>query len=200
MTMDGQMVMEAPISITLKSSKEYDSTWAVLRAQNVDGAVALCQEATEKALGTHIGNLERAFKAQFNVGSIIGGDVVESTATPQQQQQQTQPPAAQQPVQQQAWGQVPVQQAPQQGQWQAPVVQQQQVQQQGPGSTFAEQPPMVLGMPALPRDGVNKVTGRPWQAWGDPRPWDSIKHIKERTDDPNDPRLASGQVTFWKFR
>ena len=57
--------------------------------------------------------------------------------------------------------------------------------------------PLILGVPAKLLQG-NSAKG-PWKAWGDPRPKQvtDMAHIK--TDDPNDPRLASGEAKFWAW-
>lgn len=59
--------------------------------------------------------------------------------------------------------------------------------------------PTILGMPAKLKEGVSAKTGRAWRAWADPRPQNATQPGAVKTDDPNDPRLAMGQATFWKF-
>lgn len=193
---------EAPYTATLKSSGDFDSAWLVVRGENEVEIQSRLSAIATNGLAAVLAQADQAFKGSFQVGAQLGGTPVEApqNAAPAQPQQAysapapqappadqnpwgvSAPPATQQPTQDNPWGQAQPQQAQPQS-----------------ASTFEEQPPMVLGMPARKISKVSAKTGKPWAAWADPRPKEATQHIQERTDDPAHPGLAAGTHTFWQF-
>ena len=190
---------EAPITVTIKTGKGYEDAWLVLRGNNPVEIQSMLDAITSNGLGAVLGKADAAFKAEFIAGKGLGATPIEAPQNPAPPAQQENPWAASVPPQQQA---APAQQDPWGGyghQAQAPA-QQAQPQQAGTfGGGGDQNAPMVLGMPARRVTGVSKKTGNPWAAWADPRPKEATQHITERTSDENDPRLAAGGATYWKF-
>lgn len=194
---------EAPITTTLKGPESM-APWIVIRS---GGLSQLQQQLSELMSSSIFGDLGRAqsmFEAQYHVGKNLGG----RGATPAQdggafgnlpegvsvQQPQQAAPQYQEPVQAQNQYQQPqqqYQQPAQQNQYQQPQAQQQQQPQAAPPGA-----PLVNGQPAKLVSGSKN--GRNWQAWADPRPKE-VTDGMQRTDDPNDPGLANGTKSLWKF-
>lgn len=59
--------------------------------------------------------------------------------------------------------------------------------------------PVLAGLDKPARLVKSKDPNKSWMAWADPRPLDITRGIYIKTDDPNDPRLATGEVKFWAF-
>lgn len=194
---------EAPLSVTFKPNGDPLIT---VRGSNPDELNFHLQ-----ALGNGLSQAIASGQAAVNAGFAGGAQSAPQQAAPQpllqgdppqqyyqqaaaqgyQQQQQ----AAQQPPQQDQWSN-----SPSDAQWQQNNPPQQPQQPQADPGYQPAQPqgaPMVLGMPAKFVEG-NK-NGRKWRAWADPRPKEQTANISERTDNPNDPRLAQGTATFWAF-
>ena len=190
---------ESCLTCTLKSSAAHDAAWLVVRADNPIELQGYLDAISSNGLGAVLASADEAFKAAFTVGKGLGAEPVAAPQNPTPQPdapaQQENPWAAQQPAQQvppadsNPWG-VPAQQA----------------QPAGAANTFgggggeAGAPYLAgLGMPAVRKTGVSKKTGKPYALWSDPRPWEIVKHMPEKTDDPNHPGLAAGTHSFTKF-
>ena len=189
---------EAPITVTLKTGKGYEDAWLVLRADNPVEIQSMLDAITSNGLGAVLGKADAAFKAEFIAGKGLGATPIEAPQNPAPPAQQENPWAASVPPQQQA---APAQQDPWGGynqQAQAPA---QQAQPQQAGNFGGDDAPFLsgLGMQAKIITGVSKKTGKPWRAAADPRPQNMTQGITERTENPDDPRLAQGTATFWKF-
>ena len=181
------MAEEAKLTVTLKS-EQHNGPWIVVRGDNPVELQSMLEAISSNGLGAVVANADTAFKAGINVGGQLGATPVEAPQNPQTPEPQQGSPWEQTPQAAQQgspWGQAPQQQAES-----APMQ---------AGSFDNGGAPMVLGMPARKVTGTSKRTGRPWAAWADPRPKEATQHISEKTDDPNDPRLAAGQAAFWKF-
>lgn len=183
---------EAPLSVTMKPHTGYDAPLFTIRADTPDELQTRLAAIEQGGILDTIGRIAASFGAKFQLGSQLGGTTMGD-------------PVQAQPV------------APDAGSWGAPAdnpangwggqtaqpVQQQPVQQPYTPPAPAAQAampgaPMILGMPAKM---VNSKPGaqRAWRAWADPRPQSAIAQGAEKTNDPNDPRLASGQASFWAF-
>lgn len=185
---------EAPLTATLKSGKDYDAAWLVVRADNPIEMQSMLDALTTNGFGAVLGKADQAFKAEFNAGSGLGATPV---AAPQNPQPQTQTP----PAQDNPWAaSTPAQAQPQQDPW-GGYGQQGQAPQQAGNFGGGDDAPFLpgLGMQAKIVTGTSRKTGKPWRAAADPRPQQATQHITERTENPDDPRLAQGLVTFWKF-
>lgn len=189
---------EAAITMTLKSGKEYDAAWVVIRADNPVEAQSMLDALTNNGFGAVLGKADAAFKAEFIAGKGLGATPIEAPQNPAPPAQQENPWAASVPPQQQA---APAQQDPWGGYGQQAQAPQQQAQPQQAGNFGGDDAPFLsgLGMQAKIVTGVSKKTGKPWRAAADPRPQNMTQGIAERTDNPDDPRLAQGLATFWKF-
>lgn len=189
---------EAPITITLKSGKDFDAAWLVLRSDNPVEAQSMLDALTNNGFGAVLGKADAAFKAEFIAGKGLGATPVEAPQNPAPPAQQENPWAASVPPQQQA---APAQQDPWGGYGQQAQAPAQQAQPQQAGNFGGDDAPFLpgLGMQAKVVTGVSKKTGKPWRAAADPRSQQQTQHIQERTDDPNHPGLAAGTHTFWKF-
>ena len=189
---------EAAITMTLKSGKEYDAAWVVLRADSPVEAQSMLDALTNNGFGAVLGKADAAFKAEFIAGKGLGATPIEAPQNPAPPAQQENPWAASVPPQQQA---APAQQDPWGGYGQQAQAPQQQAQPQQAGNFGGDDAPFLsgLGMQAKIITGVSKKTGKPWRAAADPRPQNMTQGISERTDDPNHPGLAAGTPTFWKF-
>lgn len=184
------MAEEAKLTVTLKS-EQHNGPWIVVRGDSPVELQSLLEAISANGLGAVVANADTAFKGGVNVGSQLGATPVEAPQNPA--------PEAPQAASQNPWGGNAQETPAQSGnpwnnqQAQAPSAPAQA------GTFDTGGAPMVLGMPARKVTGTSKKTGRPWSAWADPRPKEATQHIQDRTDDPNDPRLAAGQATFWKF-
>ena len=189
---------DARLTATLKTGKGYEDAWLVLRADNPVEMQSMLDAITSNGLGAVLGKADAAFKAEFIAGKGLGATPIEAPQNPAPPAQQENPWAASVPPQQQ---QAPAQQDPWGGynqQAQAPA---QQAQPQQAGNFGGDDAPFLsgLGMQAKIITGVSKKTGKPWRAAADPRPQNMTQGITERTDNPDDPRLAQGTATFWRF-
>ena len=189
---------DARLTATLKTGKGYEDAWLVLRADNPVEMQSMLDAITSNGLGAVLGKADAAFKAEFIAGKKLGATPIEAPQNPAPPAQQENPWAASVPPQQQA---APAQQDPWGGynqQAQAPA---QQAQPQQAGTFGGDDAPFLsgLGMQAKIVTGVSKKTGKPWRAAADPRPQNMTQGITERTDNPDDPRLAQGTATFWRF-
>lgn len=189
------MAEESKFTVTLKSGTAHDAAWLVVRGDTPVEIQSDLAAIEQNGLGAVIASADKAFKAAHAAGSTLGATPVaapvNSAAPPAQQAEQSNPwQSAQQPQQDaNPWGQSQGQRP----QWGQPPSQS--------GQTFdSGQAPIVLGMPARAVTGASKKTGKPWSAWADQRPKEVTQNIQDRTDDPNDPRLAQGTATFWKWR
>src|SRR5690606_24248126 len=153
---------------------------------------------TNNGFGAVLGKADAAFKAEFIAGKGLGATPVEAPQNPAPPAQQENPWAASVPPQQQ---QAPAQQDPWGGYGQQAQAPAQQAQPQQAGNFGGDDAPFLsgLGMQAKIVTGVSKKTGKPWRAAADPRPQNMTQGITERTDNPDDPRLAQGTATFWRF-
>lgn len=190
---------EAPLVATLKSSKDYDAAWLVLRADNPVEMQSMLDALTNNGFGAVLGKADAAFKAEFIAGKGLGATPIEAPQNPAPAPQADNPWAASQPQNpapqqsQDPWGGYGQQQAAPQAQAPAP-------QQAGTFGGGDEAPFLPgIGMQAKIVTGTSKKTGKPWRAAADPRSQQQTAHIQERTDDPNHPGLAAGTHTFWKF-
>ena len=188
---------DARLTATLKTGKGYEDAWLVLRADNPVEMQSMLDALTNNGFGAVLGKADAAFKAEFIAGKGLGATPIEAPQNPAPPAQQENPWAASVPPQQQA---APAQQDPWGGygqQAQAP----QQAQPQQAGNFGGDDAPFLsgLGMQAKIITGVSKKTGKPWRAAADPRPQNMTQGITERTENPDDPRLAQGAATFWKF-
>lgn len=191
---------ESPLTATLKSSGDFDSAWLVVRADSPVEMQSMLDALTTNGFGAVLAQADQAFKGSFQVGKGLGATPVEAPHNPAPQQQTppadqnpwgvSAPPAQQAPAQDNPWGQSVPQQAQQ-------PAQPQQAGNFGGGGDAPFLP--GLGMQAKIITGTSKKTGNPWRAAADPRPQSATQGITERTDNPEDPRLAQGLVTFWKF-
>lgn len=188
---------EAAITMTLKSGKEYDAAWVVIRADNPVEAQSMLDALTNNGFGAVLGKADAAFKAEFIAGKGLGATPIEAPQNPAPPAQQENPWAASVPPQQQA----PAQQDPWGGYSQQAQAPAQQAQPQQAGNFGGDDAPFLsgLGMQAKIVTGVSKKTGKPWRAAADPRPQNMTQGITERTNDPNHPGLAAGTHTFWLF-
>ena len=188
---------EAPLVATLKSSKDYDAAWLVVRADTPVEMQSMLDALTNNGFGAVLGKADAAFKAEFIAGKGLGATPVEAPQNPAPPAQQENPWAASVPPQQQA----PAQQDPWGGYGQQAQAPAQQAQPQQAGNFGGDDAPFLsgLGMQAKIVTGVSKKTGKPWRAAADPRPQNMTQGITERTDNPDDPRLAQGTATFWRF-
>ena len=189
---------DARLTATLKTGKGYEDAWLVLRADNPVEMQSMLDAITSNGLGAVLGKADAAFKAEFIAGKGLGATPIEAPQNPAPPAQQENPWAASVPPQQQ---QAPAQQDPWGGynqQAQAPA---QQAQPQQAGNFGGDDAPFLsgLGMQAKIVTGVSKKTGKPWRAAADPRPQNMTQGITERTENPDDPRLAQGTATFWRF-
>ena len=189
---------EAAITMTLKSGKEYDAAWVVIRADNPVEAQSMLDALTNNGFGAVLGKADAAFKAEFIAGKGLGATPIEAPQNPAPPAQQENPWAASVPPQQQA---APAQQDPWGGYGQQAQAPAQQAQPQQAGNFGGDDAPFLpgIGMQAKIVTGVSKKTGKPWRAAADPRSQQQTQGITERTDDPNHPGLAAGTHTFWKF-
>lgn len=189
---------EAPLVATLKSSKDYDAAWLVVRADTPVEMQSMLDALTNNGFGAVLGKADAAFKAEFIAGKGLGATPVEAPQNPAPPAQQENPWAASVPPQQQ---QAPAQQDPWGGYGQQAQAPAQQAQPQQAGNFGGDDAPFLsgLGMQAKIVTGVSKKTGKPWRAAADPRPQNMTQGITERTDNPDDPRLAQGTATFWRF-
>lgn len=186
------------VTVTIKGENHTDP-WLVVNASSPVELHSMLEALASNGIGAVVANAQTAFRGHLAAGKGLGATPIEAPQNPAPPAQQENPWAASAPPQQQA---APAQQDPWGGygqQAQAPA-QQAQPQQAGTfGGGGDQNAPMVLGMPARRVTGVSKKTGNPWAAWADPRPKEATQHITERTSDENDPRLAAGGATYWKF-
>lgn len=186
------------VTVTIKGENHTDP-WLVVNASSPVELHSMLEALASNGIGAVVANAQTAFRGHLAAGKGLGATPIEAPQNPAPPAQQENPWAASVPPQQQA---APAQQDPWGGynqQAQAPA-QQAQPQQAGTfGGGGDQNAPMVLGMPARRVTGVSKKTGNPWAAWADPRPKEATQHITERTSDENDPRLAAGGATYWKF-
>ena len=187
---------DARLTATLKTGKGYEDAWLVLRADNPVEMQSMLDALTNNGFGAVLGKADAAFKAEFIAGKGLGATPIEAPQNPAPPAQQENPWAASVPPQQQA---APAQQDPWGGYGQQAPAQQAQPQQAG--NFGGDDAPFLsgLGMQAKIVTGVSKKTGKPWRAAADPRPQNMTQGISERTDNPDDPRLAQGTATFWRF-
>lgn len=202
------MAKDFQFVVTVKSAAGPSSPWLVIGADDVQSLQQNLRAAESVGITADIGRLSALFQNGTALGSTLGATAIDPEPAqdngqwgqgtgggdPWGGQQQATPPASDNP-----WGSSagPAAQPPQQGAWggqqaPAPAPQADAAGQVGP-------PPMVLGQPAKhigPKVGKN---GKTWEAWADPRPKALTQHIQDRTDDPNDPGLASGAKVFWRF-
>lgn len=184
------MAEEAKLTVTLKS-EQHNGPWLVVRGDNPVELQSLLEAVSANGLGAVVANADTAFKGGVNAGAQLGATPVEApqNPAPQAAQAASQNPWAGAPQADAGQANNPWGGAPAQANAPAPQA----------GTFDSGGAPMVLGMPAKKVTGTSKKSGRPWSAWADPRPKEATQHIQDRTDDPNDPRLAAGQATFWKF-
>ena len=187
---------DARLTATLKTGKGYEDAWLVLRADNPVEMQSMLDALTNNGFGAVLGKADAAFKAEFIAGKGLGATPIEAPQNPAPPAQQENPWAASVPPQQQA---APAQQDPWGGYGQQAPAQQAQPQQAG--NFGGDDAPFLsgLGMQAKIVTGVSKKTGKPWRAAADPRPQNMTQGITERTENPDDPRLAQGTATFWRF-
>ena len=186
------------VTVTIKGENHTDP-WLVVNASSPVELHSMLEALASNGIGAVVANAQTAFRGHLAAGKGLGATPIEAPQNPAPPAQQENPWAASVPPQQQA---APAQQDPWGGYNQQAQAPQQQAQPQQAG-TFGgggdQNAPMVLGMPARRVTGVSKKTGNPWAAWADPRPKEATQHITERTSDENDPRLAAGGATYWKF-
>ena len=187
------------VTVTIKGENHTDP-WLVVNASSPVELHSMLEALASNGIGAVVANAQTAFRGHLAAGKGLGATPIEAPQNPAPPAQQENPWAASVPPQQQQAA--PAQQDPWGGYNQQAQAPQQQAQPQQAG-TFGgggdQNAPMVLGMPARRVTGVSKKTGNPWAAWADPRPKEATQHITERTSDENDPRLAAGGATYWKF-
>lgn len=86
------MTEEAPITITLKSGKDYNDSWLVLRAATTDQATQLLRELYGSTLLEGINSTAQQFQASKSLtnSGVKPQPAPQQPAPPQQPQQQTQ--------------------------------------------------------------------------------------------------------------
>ena len=156
----------------------------------------MLEALASNGIGAVVANAQTAFRGHLAAGKGLGATPIEAPQNPAPPAQQENPWAASVPPQQQA---APARQDPWGGYGQQAPAQQAQPQQAG--NFGGDDAPFLsgLGMQAKIITGVSKKTGKPWRAAADPRPQNMTQGITERTENPDDPRLAQGTATFWKF-
>ena len=183
------------VTVTIKGENHTDP-WLVVNASSPVELHSMLEALASNGIGAVVANAQTAFRGHLAAGKGLGATPIEAPQNPAPPAQQENPWAASVPPQQQA---APAQQDPWGGyNQQAPA---QQAQPQQAGSFGGDDAPFLsgLGMQAKIVTGVSKKTGKPWRAAADPRPQNMTQGISERTDNPDDPRLAQGLATFWKF-
>lgn|GEM_PF-4066685 len=177
----------APLTTTIKLPGA-SAPWIVVRSSNSAQLDAQLNELMQNGVGATIGRAQEMIEAQYNMGKGLEARSMTVPADTGAFQQPFQQPPVDPSRQQQL---APQAYAPPQPQYTQPP-QQYQPEAQGaaPGA------PMVAGMPAKLISG--QKNGRQWQAWADPRPKEVTEHM-QRTDDPNDPGLANGTKSLWRF-
>ena len=185
------------VTVTIKGENHTDP-WLVVNASSPVELHSMLEALASNGIGAVVANAQTAFRGHLAAGKGLGATPVEAPQNPAPPAQQENPWAASVPPQQQA---APAQQDPWGGynqQAQAPA---QQAQPQQAGNFGGDDAPFLsgLGMQAKIVTGVSKKTGKPWRAAADPRPQNMTQGIAERTDNPDDPRLAQGTATFWRF-
>lgn len=186
---------EAPFSITFKNGTSQDSALVTVRGETAVEIQSRLEAIAANGLGAVLSGTVDAVRGASTVGATLGATPVNAPQVENTHQAAPQGTQGANP-----WATV-AQQPPAEAEnpWGSTDQPQQAAQPQQAGSFEGAGAPMVLGMPARKVSGTSKKTGRPWEAWADPRPKEATQHIQARTDDPNDPRLAAGQATFWKF-
>lgn len=185
------------VTVTIKGENHTDP-WLVVNASSPVELHSMLEALASNGIGAVVANAQTAFRGHLAAGKGLGATPIEAPQNPAPPAQQENPWAASVPPQQQA---APAQQDPWGGynqQAQAPA---QQAQPQQAGTFGGDDAPFLsgLGMQAKIVTGVSKKTGKPWRAAADPRPQNMTQGITERTDNPDDPRLAQGTATFWRF-
>ena len=185
------------VTVTIKGENHTDP-WLVVNASSPVELHSMLEALASNGIGAVVANAQTAFRGHLAAGKGLGATPIEAPQNPEPPAQQENPWAASVPPQQQA---APAQQDPWGGynqQAQAPA---QQAQPQQAGTFGGDDAPFLsgLGMQAKIVTGVSKKTGKPWRAAADPRPQNMTQGITERTDNPDDPRLAQGTATFWRF-
>ena len=185
------------VTVTIKGENHTDP-WLVVNASSPVELHSMLEALASNGIGAVVANAQTAFRGHLAAGKGLGATPIEAPQNPAPPAQQENPWAASVPPQQQA---APAQQDPWGGynqQAQAPA---QQAQPQQAGTFGGDDAPFLsgLGMQAKIVTGVSKKTGKPWRAAADPRPQNMTQGISERTDNPDDPRLAQGTATFWRF-
>lgn len=199
---------EAPFSVTFKPNG--DPLFTVRAESEQELEMKLRAIESNGTLAT-VGRVQKAYDTHYRMGDQLGAtmDTQPTNSAPEPdygapqggygqpeppQDYGQQPPAYGQPQQQQYGQQQPQYGAPQGGGY----GQQPQAPQQG--NTHPNQPagaPMVLGMAAKYVEGKGK-TGV-WRAWADPRDKSITDRATRKTDNPNDPGLATGEAKFWAW-
>ena len=184
---------EAPLSVNFKPGKDYDAPLLTIRGNDPHDLAQRVSDTEESPLFGNIVNAASAFKAAYNVSTILGGESVPQAPAPAPQEA----PQGGFPAPQQAWG-AP---APQQG-YAAP----QQAAPAAPASGASAGAPFIpaFGMTATFRSGQGAKG--PWSAYFDPRPKNVTDAIPAdytgkvpSTDDVNHPGLAGGTHKFARF-
>lgn len=178
---------EAPFSVNFKPATGFDAPMLTIRGSEADHLAFRVDTAVESGLLAKIGNLDKEFKAAYNVVNGLGATPAGAPSAPAPAADSWSAPAA-------AWGQ----QAPAAPAYAAPAA--------APAASGSAGAPIIpaFGLPATFRSGQGAKG--PWSAYMDPRPKQvtdalPVDHTGRvpSTDNVNHPGLAAGTHKFTQF-